>query len=76
MRLLLIVAVSLGYVEPSIAAEPGKPLPQNQESLSEKLDKNKGVIKPPSHVDPEITVPAPETPNTMPVIPPPVPNAK
>jgi hypothetical protein len=75
MRLLLIVAMSLGYLAPGFAAEPGKPL-QSQESLSEKLDKNKGVIKPPSHVDPEITVPAPETPNAMPVIPPPTPNAK
>jgi hypothetical protein len=40
--------------------------------LSEKLDRSKGVLQPPSGVDPEIHVPAPEpNPQTTPVIPPP-----
>lgn len=74
MRLLLIVAMSLAQVATSLAEET--PTPQSKESLSEKLDKGKGVIKPPPGVDPGITRPAPEMPNTMPVIPPPAPNAK
>ncbi len=47
------------------------------ESLSEKLSKGQGVIKPAPDIDPRITKPAPEpTPNTTPVLPPPSPNAK
>lgn len=76
MRLLLILAMSLGCVAPCVSAERENSAPQGQESLSEKLEKNKGVIKPPSHVDPGITLPTPKTPNTMPIIPPPSPNAK
>ncbi|GAA0252385.1 hypothetical protein LNAOJCKE_2958 [Methylorubrum aminovorans] len=41
-------------------------------SLSEKLEKSDGVIKPPAGVDPEIKTIAPEpTPNSTPVIKPP-----
>ena len=41
-------------------------------TLSEKLEKSDGVIKPPSEVDPEIrTVPPDPSPNSMPVIKPP-----
>lgn len=40
-------------------------------SLSEKLDKSDGVIKPPPGVDPHMAKPAPPTPQTMPVIRPP-----
>jgi hypothetical protein len=78
MRLLLIIAMSLGQVATSHAVEGEKPPvpPQGKESLSEKLDKGKGVIKPPSDVDPGITRPAPEIPNTTPVIPPLAPGAK
>jgi hypothetical protein len=78
MRLLLIVAMSLGQVSTSLAMEPQTPTPtpKSKESLSEKLDKGKGVIKPPSDLDPGITRPAPEMPNTTPVIPPPEPGAK
>ena len=40
-------------------------------NLSEKLDKSDGVIKPPAEVDPHMAKPAPQTPQTMPVIRPP-----
>ncbi len=40
-------------------------------TLSQKLDKSEGVIKPPAGVDPEIRVQPPETGGVMPVIPPP-----
>jgi hypothetical protein len=50
---------------------------QQGESLSEKLSKGKGVIKPEPGIDPRIVKPAPEpNPNTTPVLPPPSPNAK
>jgi hypothetical protein len=77
MRFLLIVAVSLAQIA-SFAQEPPptSQTPRSKESLSEKLDKGKGVIKPPSDVDPGITRPAPEMPNTTPVLPPPSTNAK
>jgi hypothetical protein len=39
-------------------------------SLSDRLARSDGVICPPSHIDPEITQPAPEG-GRMPVIPPP-----
>ncbi|WP_232629630.1 hypothetical protein [Methylobacterium sp. Leaf118] len=41
-------------------------------TLSDKLQKSDGVIKPPSDVDPEIkTIPPDPSPNSTPVIPPP-----
>ncbi|MEA2757742.1 MAG: hypothetical protein QOH65_355 [Methylobacteriaceae bacterium] len=44
----------------------------SQQSLSEKLDKSGGVIKPAEDVDPKMTKPAPvPEPNSTPVIPPP-----
>lgn len=39
--------------------------------LSDKLDRQGGVIRPPAGVDPEITRPPPSSGSTMPVIPPP-----
>ncbi len=42
------------------------------ETLSERLDRNSGVIQPPAGVDPGIAVPAPDPhPNSTTVIPPP-----
>lgn len=54
------------------AGQPSPALPPSGETLSERLDRSGGVIKPPPTLDPEIRVPAKE-PNagTMPVIPPP-----
>jgi hypothetical protein len=48
--------------------QPGNP----QQSLSDKLDKSGGVLKPSGDVDPQMAKPAP-VPNSssMPVIPPP-----
>jgi hypothetical protein len=41
-------------------------------TLSDKLQRTEGVIRPPSGIDPEITTPAPvPNPGTTPVIPPP-----
>ena len=66
-------------------SDPKLPAPQEQvpekvrpesgttgSTLSEKLEKSDGVIKPPSGVDPEIKTIAPDpNPNSMPVIKPP-----
>ena len=55
------------------AESPAPKLPPSDENLSQKLDRNDGVIKPPGGVDPEMHV-APKDPNageSMPVIPPP-----
>jgi hypothetical protein len=42
------------------------------ETLSDRLDRNKGVIRPPTNVDPKMAVPAPKiAPDSTPVIPPP-----
>ncbi len=42
------------------------------ETLSEKLQRTEGVIKPPTNATPDMTVPAPvPNPGTTPVIPPP-----
>lgn len=40
------------------------------DSLSHKLDKSDGVIKPNANVDPGMAVPAPAIPHSTPVIPP------
>jgi hypothetical protein len=46
--------------------------PSASESLSERLDRSGGVIRPPQTIDPGIHAPAPEpNPGTTPVIPPP-----
>ncbi len=56
---------------------PGGESGTTGKSLSEKLDKGKGVIKPAPGVDPNIVKPAPELPpKSMPVLPPPAPQAK
>lgn len=75
---LLIAALSLLWIAQGLAAETpaAPPASKDKPSLSEKLDKGKGVIKPPPDVDPGITRPAPEMPNTTPIIPPPAPGAK
>lgn len=51
---------------------PGTGSPRGQENLTDKLNRTDGVIRPPTGVDPEIHVPAPN-PNsgTMIIIPPP-----
>jgi hypothetical protein len=55
------------------APKPSPSLPSTGETLSERLDRSDGVIKPPAGVDPGMHV-APKDPNAgsnMPVIPPP-----
>jgi hypothetical protein len=60
--------------KPEVDAPKQTPsLPSTGETLSERLDRSGGVIKPPAGVDPGMHV-APKDPNagsTMPVIPPP-----
>jgi len=53
--------------------EKGLPVPEAPPgSLSDKLERNRGVLKPPAGIDPGIKKPAPEPdPGNMPVIPPP-----
>jgi hypothetical protein len=50
----------------SQAPEPGR----SNETLSDRLDRTDGVIKPPAGVDPKIHEPTPPTGSRMPVIPP------
>jgi hypothetical protein len=72
-RILLAVA-ALVIPLPALAEQPSEPVPGIDEdrTLSEQLDENKGVIVPPPVGDAEIHAPAPEPlPGTTPVIPPP-----
>jgi hypothetical protein len=74
----VILGLGMAATSPAFAQTPVKPVPQDpdsnrpDETLSEKLDRSKGVIRPPSGVDPEIRKPAPvPNPGTTRVIPPP-----
>jgi hypothetical protein len=58
------------HVNPPGMASPGGTIGQNREPLGEKLARTDGVLCPPTGVDPEIRVPAPDT-GTLRVIPPP-----
>jgi hypothetical protein len=77
---LTLIAFHMAAYGFSVAAEdpPAEaPQPKKDGSLSEKLDKSKGVIKPPSEVDPRMVKPAPKmSPKSTPIIPPPAPEAK
>lgn len=81
-----LIAMALAAITPSrLYAEPPQDAPKSaprdphvpderppHDTLSERLDRNKGVLHPPSGVDPGIAVPVPDPhPNTTPVIPPP-----
>ena len=79
-----IASAQSGTVPPAVPpATPGSPqtIPEKTPSspakpdangtLTEKLDKSDGVIKPPTGIDPGMTKPAPPTAGTMPVIKPP-----
>ncbi|MCG7391990.1 hypothetical protein MHY87_03630 [Microvirga sp. ACRRW] len=51
---------------------PSQDPPSTGSTLSDKLEKSDGVIRPPATATPDMTVPAPvPDPNTTPVIPPP-----
>jgi hypothetical protein len=85
-KLLVIAMISLPFapseLKADVSQEAPKAVPQDPrataqdkrpgETLSERLDRNSGVIHPPEGVDPGIAVPAPDpNPNSTPVIPPP-----
>jgi hypothetical protein len=71
LRMIAAALVSLAAFAATSQAEDAK-APTPPGSLSDKLDRTDGVIKPPADVDPKISKPAPELrPNSMPVIPPP-----
>jgi hypothetical protein len=63
---------------PALPRQPGPPQPgddavQKPEDLTDKLKRNKGVIRPPAGIDPDIEKPAPvPDPGTTRIIPPPV----
>ncbi len=66
-------APTLQRPDANAPASPSPALPNTGETLSDKLDRGGGVIKPPAGIDPEITAP-PKDPNAganMPVIRPP-----
>ena len=71
---LTLCALSLLASAAMAQDEKSEPVPgiNPDQSLSEQLNKDKGVIEPPPVGDAEIEAPAPDpTPNTTPVIPPP-----
>lgn len=72
---LFVPLLAVGaFAVPFPAFAESEPVPgiDPDETLSEHLDENKGVIEPPAVGDAEIHVPAPDpTPGTTPVIPPP-----
>ncbi len=86
-RKLVAIAMILLPFAPSalkadVSQEAPKAVPQDPratgqdkrpgETLSERLDRNSGVIHPPAGVDPGIAVPVPDPdPHSTPVIPPP-----
>jgi hypothetical protein len=86
-RKLLAIGMILSPFAPSglkadVSQEAPRAVPQDPratgqdkrpgETLSERLDRNSGVIHPPAGVDPGIAVPVPDPgPRSTPVIPPP-----
>jgi hypothetical protein len=60
-----------GTSSPNTPATPDAQQKPGNNSLSEKLDKNEGVLKPPGGIDPEMRVPPEKTHDKMPVIIPP-----
>lgn len=70
----VLLALVLGMPVQALAEDAAEPVPGRDpdQSLSEQLDEDKGVITPPPVGDEEIHVPAPNpNPGTTPVIPPP-----
>jgi hypothetical protein len=73
-RLFLALVAGAAFATPLPALAGTEPVPgvDSEQTLSEQLDENQGVITPPPVGDAEIHVPAPDpTPGTTPVIPPP-----
>jgi hypothetical protein len=71
---IVLLVAALTSPLPALAEPPSEPVPgvDPDQSLSEQLDENKGVIEPPPVGDAGIHAPAPDpTPGTTPVIPPP-----
>ncbi len=79
---LIVLPFAASELKADVSQEAPKTAPQDPrataqdkrpgETLSERLDRNSGVIRPPSGVDPGIAVPAPDpNPHSTPVIPPP-----
>jgi len=73
-RLFFALLAGAAFAAPLPALAESEPVPgvDSDQTLSEQLDQNKGVIEPPPVGDAEIHAPAPDpTPGTTPVIPPP-----
>jgi hypothetical protein len=83
-----VLCIGVAAIAPAVsfAASPAQEAPKSPpqdprsrssdrrpgETLSEQLDRNNGVIRPPAGTDPGIAAPVPDpTPGTTPVIPPP-----
>jgi hypothetical protein len=81
MRSISLVAALLIIAQHTAAvggeAQPKAEAPGTDETLSDRLNKDKGVVKPKQDIDPKLLRPAPEVnPKSTPVIPPPNPNGK
>ncbi len=79
---MVFLPFAASELKADVAQEAPKTTPQDPrsttpdrrpgETLSERLDRNSGVIRPPTGVDPGIAVPVPDpNPGSTPVIPPP-----
>lgn len=74
--MLLVVSQHAGALAAE-GAQPNRKAPGAGESLSERLNRQKGVLKPKKDVDPGLVKPAPKmNPRSMPEIKPPSPEAK
>ncbi|MDE2362866.1 MAG: hypothetical protein KGM42_09325 [Hyphomicrobiales bacterium] len=72
LGVIALLAIGGTYVMAQSDTAPPKPQLPPGGSLSEKLEKSNGVVRPPPDVDPKMAKPAPNPhPNSMPVIPPP-----
>lgn len=65
------VAMSLASASMAQTRQGAEQKPDDPPSLTDKLDKSEGVLKPPPDIDPQIAKPPPKTPAPTPVIPPP-----
>ena len=82
LSMIFLPIIAASELKADVSQEAPKTAPQDPrataqnrrpgETLSERLDRNSGVIQPPAGTDPGIAVPVPDpNPGTTPVIPPP-----
>jgi hypothetical protein len=75
LRLAAMALCVLGLEGRAVAQAPADPAPEAPRggTLSDRLDRSDGVIRPEQNLDPEMRIKPPHIPSPMPVIPPPGP---